>query len=306
MSSYRWIGPNGEETEFQGEEQVLAALYSGRIDDQDLIRMPNSGSWVKAHEVKAQIVGSMRGIAPQAAPVAAPPSAPEAAPAASPSEGWARAAGAEPWSAQVSSESTMAAVAPARALPRGTTPWWGAQYDEPQDAPRPDEWVETTAPWRRYWARSIDLLISAFVAFIVGALLFPAVLDGPQADTTISILAVILVFPLLDALFLSQWNTSPGKWMLSLRTVPASGGITFGRAYSRAWSMLARGTWFWFPLLCMIPLVDSCIKASSGEKLPWEKNYETRTIARGLGWPFAVLIVGAGLFFFFYRLGIEA
>jgi len=60
MESYRWIGPEGEEVEFPTEEELLSFLFSGRIHDRDLVRLPNSNAWVKARDLRERIQETVR------------------------------------------------------------------------------------------------------------------------------------------------------------------------------------------------------------------------------------------------------
>lgn len=277
MSEYVWIRGDGEEVRLSGEQGVLAALYSGQIADEDLVRVPETGKWVRARELKERIEASMGaapGVSGEPGPTGFSDPAPEF-------ESW------EPPEADPDPNAAMGEV---------------GGLVERMEA---EGWSQNNAPWRRYFARIADFSLVGF-GLLVTLLIF--VPDFFLRETASLVLFVLLLvgMPLVDALFLSRWHTSPGKWMLSVRTVPLVGTIGFEAALSRSWSMIVRGMWFSIPLLAMIPLIISCSRASKGERLAWEQAYGTVTMTRGFGWPFLVFLAVIGALLGLQVLGTMA
>jgi uncharacterized RDD family membrane protein YckC len=163
----------------------------------------------------------------------------------------------------------------------GEVPW----HPTSKPGPSGDEagWTTAHAPWRRYFARLADFTLAGLVFAILLMFLAPEVFADPENEVLLTWGSVLLAFPVLDAFLLSRWNTSPGKWMLSVRTVrPRSEPIPYGDALRRAYGVLIRGMWLGIPFLAIIPLVRAHGRARKGEYQPWEASTRTYTQVRAL------------------------
>jgi len=157
----------------------------------------------------------------------------------------------------------------------------------------PEGWRPHASPWRRYLARLFDFGFAGFALGLFLVLSDPELATDPGAEGLIWMASLFFAFPVLDGWILSRWNTSPGKWLLSVRTVrPRGERIPYGVALRRAYGVLIRGMWLGIPFLALIPLIRSYVRASRGEFQPWEYSARTYTIAGPLG-PKVLVYLGA-------------
>lgn len=145
-------------------------------------------------------------------------------------------------------------------------------------------WNRNEAPWRRYFARMLDMGLASLALGLFLGLMFPELLSGESADLQIWALTVLVGFPFLDAIFLSRWNTSPGKWLLSTRTVTESGTrLSFAAAARRAYELVGKGLWCGIPLLGLVPLFKAQSRVARNEPQPWEITSSTHTETKSFG-----------------------
>lgn len=208
--------------------------------------------------------------------------------------GWVRAA-----ELRATLESALDAEASSRGSgyeEREPAPGWSREGSPGDQHPDP-AWSAAEAPWRRYFARMFDFAVAGVALGIPLGILFPALFIDDSLDGVLTVLGVLVGFPVLDALFLSKWQTSPGKWLLSVRTVRPDGRrLTFGDALGRSYGVLIKGMWFGIPLLAIIPLLMAHSRASRGEPQPWERATGTRTEVRPFGVKLLLFLVLVGLF----------
>lgn len=134
------------------------------------------------------------------------------------------------------------------------------------DRPKP-------CPWRRYFARYLDLGLYTTTCTLI-ALLFFRRLDlitglGWQILFTILGLGTML---LVEPLLLSRWGTTPGKWLLGLRVEAWGGGLlTYDAAFGRTMEVIWQGMGAEIPIYSLFRLYHSCNECTnSGAPLPWE------------------------------------
>jgi uncharacterized RDD family membrane protein YckC len=126
-------------------------------------------------------------------------------------------------------------------------------------------------PWVRFWARQTDyiilffpLVLITFFIFILIALMMPSGIrseffsglrpGGSMAYNFFSLIVVFALWSLLyyftEAILLSSWGTTPGKWLLHVKVRRGDGEkLTFKDALNRAFRVLAIGEGFGLPLV---------------------------------------------------------
>ncbi len=107
--------------------------------------------------------------------------------------------------------------------------------------------IQPRHPWRRYFARTMDsLLLSSLVQF----LLVCVFRIRPYHDIFRIIITygtLFLMVP-LEAFFLHQFGTTPGKWAMGIRVTSENGNrLTFSDAFEREKSVLIHGMGFGVP-----------------------------------------------------------
>lgn len=137
--------------------------------------------------------------------------------------------------------------------------------------PREDVLPKVTAPWRRFFARSLDTalysLLWSLVLLLCGV---PLTNRGAGAGFADAVMILLLTL-VLEPLFLSLLGTTPGKWLLGLSVTDLDGGrLTYGAALERTACVLWYGRGFEIPIFYLIRLYKSKRACDDGETLQWE------------------------------------
>lgn len=129
-------------------------------------------------------------------------------------------------------------------------------------------------PWRRWFARALDLYICnilwwAFLGFVFHVNLADRSALGTILDTLVSA-ALMLV---LEPLWLSRWATTPGKAIFGLRIETADGRrLSYVEGLERTWTVIARGEGCYIPIYHAVRLWKSYKLCSEGEIQPWDEG----------------------------------
>lgn len=152
---------------------------------------------------------------------------------------------------------------------------------------------EDRAPWRRYFARFLDIRFYVIVWQVLLLLVFHVNITArgrwsSLVDNAVGVLLMLALEPIL----LSRFGTTPGKWIWGLSVTDCEGRrLTYEQARDRTWQILRQGLGFFLPVYGIIRLWKSY-----KEKQDWE--YRSEIILRDRRvWRIATYI-GVHLFFF--------
>ena len=165
----------------------------------------------------------------------------------------------------------------------------GARYDT-LDAPRylaqleqaaqdgtpelaADRLPRVQAPWRRYFARSLDLTLYR----VLWCALFLALgfrVSGASLGWSLLLLVLsVTTMFLLEPVFLSRLGTTPGKAIWGLRvTDPDGGRLSYADAYQRTGLVLVRGMGLGIPIYQWVQNFKSYDACENGKELAWEAD----------------------------------
>lgn len=130
-------------------------------------------------------------------------------------------------------------------------------------------------PWRRYFARSIDLGLSSTVFTLLLILIFK--IDLSELGLISSILSVyvpwIIMF-LLEPVLISKWGKTPGKWVFGISIHNKDGCLlTRKQAFDRLLLVFKKGSGYAIPfydIYCYYKHYKICKETGV---LPWDKSY---------------------------------
>lgn len=107
-------------------------------------------------------------------------------------------------------------------------------------------------PWVRYWARTLDIcLMTIPIGFLLG-IFAPLFVMQKSNDALLGIVALFL-YVFVEALLLSSFGTTPGKWLFKIQLAHASGNpISYSQALTRAIKVWWRGLGIGFPIVGLI------------------------------------------------------
>lgn len=129
-------------------------------------------------------------------------------------------------------------------------------------------------PFRRFFARMLDhalLLCLLEVLLIVILRVRPY---GETLSTVISFGSWFLAVP-VQALCLSLWGTTPGKWVMALSVRSVDGNrLTFREAFRREWAVLQDGLGFTIPIWTLWKMYKSYQRYRQWPDLDWDEDCE--------------------------------
>lgn len=136
--------------------------------------------------------------------------------------------------------------------------------------PKPAEGFDSVppliCPWRRFFARNLDLMLCTILPLAAAALLFrPNYQPQGFGFTVIRTLVTLAALFIAEPLLLHFWGTTPGKWLLGLSVESESGGrLSLGEAWGRTTGLICYGLGFYLPLVSLVTCAVSYQKHSSG------------------------------------------
>lgn len=147
--------------------------------------------------------------------------------------------------------------------------------EEPQISPREESYREKRShvrPWVRYWARQIDLLFAS--------VLFSSIMLSFSGLNTSWFPLLLLIFWIFaEALFLSTWGTTPGKFLLGITLRDANKEkLKFSQALKRSCFVWFRGMGCGLPFVQIIAmtLAYRSLELNGGTSWDLDHSWEIR------------------------------
>lgn len=171
-------------------------------------------------------------------------------------------------------------------------------------------WTDTAPhPWRRYFARSVDIILLGLPAvFVVGGMLalfspelvepFTALLDGLVGQYLLSPLLLVGLSIPLTALFLGLTGGTPGKWLFGVRVVNAEGRpIGVGAALVREFKASTVGLGMGLPLLSLFLGFQAKEELEAQRATSWDRDGGFVVTHRAVNaWQVVLMIIGGAIF----------
>lgn len=151
--------------------------------------------------------------------------------------------------------------------------------------PEQDALPEAHTPWRRYFARSLDLLLysviwDVFLALVMGVNISMRSAGGKILDSFVILLMMLLAEPVLLTLF----GATPGKWILGLRVTDNAGErLTLEEARVRTWKVCLHGMGLSIPIWSIVRMWKSYKVCMEEETQEWE-YHSVVTLKDERGW----------------------
>ena len=145
------------------------------------------------------------------------------------------------------------------------------QLSAPRDTAAAD--VAQPHPWRRYFARSLDVMLAGLAVSLVRSCVLHQLPDDSNGARIVSLILAWVVLMLTEPFLLHFWGTTVGKWIWGIRVVSIRDGkkLSLNEAFSRTGLVFACGEG------ASIPLVNFACNGYSyyryvkkGEPLAWE------------------------------------
>ncbi len=132
-----------------------------------------------------------------------------------------------------------------------------------------------TRPWVRYWARSFDFALYYLITLLV---LFPLITGAGWGlfFTPIYLIVMMVVFFLaifIEAIMLSWWGTTPGKWMLRVQLRHETGEkLSYSQALKRSGDVWFRALALGLPLINVVTLIYAFFFLKRTGQTSWDRD----------------------------------
>ncbi|HEX8757410.1 MAG TPA: RDD family protein [Steroidobacteraceae bacterium] len=136
--------------------------------------------------------------------------------------------------------------------------------------------AEPASPWRRYWARSLDITISTFVVAVLIGALRPGLSAQVGAAKHAGWIIVLILLPFalaMDALIHWALGNTPGKAIGGVKVLTQDGRRPLSAAayLGRNFGVYAFGLGLGLPLVSLITLIASYRRAAAGDISRWDR-----------------------------------
>ena len=174
--------------------------------------------------------------------------------------------------------------------------------------PESDRVEPVRTPWRRFFARSMDLALTGMAWNLVLAGLLGHNLGQLNLfqQWILDVASWLLLIP-LEGLMLSKWGTTPGKWLMGLRVEHAEGRLlTYSEAQARALSVFGRGDGYVVPFYGLYRNWRSYKDLMESSGTEWDVNCDTVVTATEFRWPRAAGYAActAAMYFFSFLIAV--
>lgn len=129
-------------------------------------------------------------------------------------------------------------------------------------------------PWRRYFARGLDIYIYQLILDAILGFVFHVNLSNEGwlvriVGTLVTVVMMLLIEPLL----LNRFGTTFGKWVFGLRVEKADGSLlSYIDGLRRTWGMIGKGQGYEIPIYNLVRLYKSYKLCKAKEVQPWDEG----------------------------------
>lgn len=172
----------------------------------------------------------------------------------------------------------------------------------PESAPS-TSWDTTPRPWRRYFARLLD--VTLFAVILAFAVALTATLGAGTAGNQAAVhflgdysalfgFGALFLWVPVEATLLATWHTTPGKWMAGLRVVRhESSSWSYQDALHRAGAVLLRGLGLGLPLVSLVTLIVGYNKLEKNGRASWDIDHDFDVAEVGMSGGRWIALLGA-------------
>lgn len=161
----------------------------------------------------------------------------------------------------------------------------------------PSDVIAQVRPWVRYLARIFDicvfgLLIGIFLNFMAHDLV------TKKGNEQLLGIVILFVYVFVEALLLSSFGTTPGKWLFKIKLALASGKpISYSQAIERSIKVWWRGLGIGFPIASLITLIIAHERLKRNKVTSWDRDGNFVVAHEKIGVPRVLLAIAFFIMF---------
>lgn len=133
----------------------------------------------------------------------------------------------------------------------------------------PQSTIPQVRPWVRYWARYIDISIFSFAFGIFLGIFMPSALSN-SSDFVLT-LVFLFIWIFVEAILLSSWGTTPGKWLLKVK-VGYQTKIDFSTALNRSFNVWLKGLGIGIPIIALFTQIAAYNHLTKEGVTTWDRD----------------------------------
>lgn len=134
-----------------------------------------------------------------------------------------------------------------------------------------DRMPRVKAPWRRFWARTLDYAIYSLLWDLFLILAVHLNISNVTGVTMLSHLLALVLMLFLEPAMLARFGSTPGKWLMGFTVLHyEERRMTYSEAMERTWGVLFRGMGLGVPFANLFCGWKSYLACMDGDTLRWE------------------------------------
>lgn len=158
-------------------------------------------------------------------------------------------------------------------------------------------------PWRRFFARTVDICTAGLVLFLLLIFAFNATMPEQAAGFAKAIenpiaegVVLHLIWLPVDALLLSWFGTTPAKWLFGIRVAHPGGDLlTFSEALNRSSLVFVQGVGFGIPFVALFTQLFAYRRLTKTGTTLWDTSANAVVLRKNWG-VFRALACTAAIF----------
>lgn len=133
---------------------------------------------------------------------------------------------------------------------------------------------EVFHPWRRYFARMIDILLySTLWSVVLGLVFHVNLLKRGNLGNIIDNFVAIGIMLFCEPILLHLFKTTLGKSIFGLQVVSSDGRrLSYGEGLERTWRIIGEGMGYSLPIYNLVRLWKSYVLCSEKQMQPWDED----------------------------------
>ncbi|TKW60628.1 MAG: RDD family protein [Blastochloris viridis] len=156
------------------------------------------------------------------------------------------------------------------------------------------EGLENERPWRRYFAKIIDIILFSCVVGLVMGFVAPEFSGKLFKNEHVAGILILPFWLPVEALLMTLWGTTLAKWCMGIRVEgPAGGRLPYFSSLKRSCLAYVYGMALGIPLISLFTLIGSYMDIRKGNKTYWDKTCDTTVRYATVRWLPLLLVLGA-------------
>jgi len=158
-------------------------------------------------------------------------------------------------------------------------------------------------PWRRFFARTVDLCTVGLVLFLVLIFAVSSTMPEQAADFVKAIenpivagVVLSLIWLLAEAVLLALFGTTPAKWLFGIKVAHPGGGLlSFSESLNRSFLVFVQGLGFGIPFVALFTQLFAYRRLAKTGTTLWDTSTSAVVLHKKWG-VFRALVCTAAVF----------